>query len=122
VLYLMSAGEPRKADISDALLRSGGIISVQVLNEFTRVALRKLGLELTHVRKVLTAVRTTCQIVPLTVAVHDRALDLVAAHKFQIFDANIIAAAQLAGCNTVLSEDMQDGQIIDGLTIRNPYR
>ncbi|WP_252263399.1 hypothetical protein [Paracidobacterium acidisoli] len=40
---------------------------------------------------------------------------------YQIYDALVIAAALEAGCTTLYSEDMQDGQKIDGLTIRNPF-
>jgi predicted nucleic acid-binding protein len=121
IVYFASENDPRSRR-SAALLASKGIVSVQVLNEFTNVALgskRRMSLE--SVRTVLAVVRATCQITPLTLEVHERALMIVERYKYGIYDASIIAAAGLAGCRTLYSEDMQHGQTIDGLTIRNPY-
>jgi len=49
-------------------------------------------------------------------------LRIVRRFGFNIFDALLIAAAHEADCTTFYSEDMHDGQVIDGLTIRNPFR
>jgi len=53
---------------------------------------------------------------------HDIALPIAAKYGYHIFDSLMIAAALQASCKTLYSEDMQDGQVIDGLTIRNPFR
>lgn len=58
---------------------------------------------------------------PLTLATQERAVAYAKRYMADIYDASIIAAAVLAGCTTLYTEDMQDGQVIDGLTIRNPY-
>jgi predicted nucleic acid-binding protein len=42
--------------------------------------------------------------------------------EYYIYDALIIASALESSCLTLYSEDMHDGQVIDGLTIRNPFR
>jgi predicted nucleic acid-binding protein len=52
---------------------------------------------------------------------HDQALRIAERYGFQIYDSLIVAAALEAGCTTLYSEDMQDGQSIDTLTIRNPF-
>ena len=121
LLYLVS-GDASKANRSDALVKAGALISVQVLNEFTRAGLRKFAMSFAQVKDVLDAVRLTCQVLPLTVEMHDRAFHLAERYRLHIYDANIVAAALLAGCTTLYSEDMHDGLVIDGLTIRNPYR
>lgn len=122
LLYLLSA-DPLKADRAEAELAEKGVLSVQVLNEFAAVATRKLGLSLAEVREVLATVRTVCEVTSITEATHDRGLDIAERYGFSIYDAIIVSAALLAGCTTLLSEDMQDGQVIDGrLTIRNPFR
>jgi predicted nucleic acid-binding protein len=59
---------------------------------------------------------------PLTVETHDKALYLAERYGYSIFDSLIIAAALHAGARTLYSEDMQDGQTIEGLTIRNPFQ
>jgi predicted nucleic acid-binding protein len=120
LLYLLSA-DTAKADRAETLVDRGGVISVQVLNEFASVATRKLSITVPEVRDILTTVRTLCDVVPLSVQTHDLALDLAERYHLSIFDALIIAAAVLAKCGTLYSEDMQHGQKIEGLTIRNPF-
>ena len=59
--------------------------------------------------------------VPLTVETHERAVHIAERYGYSIFDSLIIAAALHVGASTLYSEDMRDGQAIDGLTIRNPF-
>jgi predicted nucleic acid-binding protein len=81
LLYLMS-GDPAKADRAETLIAAGGVISVQVLNEFVSVASRKLSMSLPDIREVLTAIRAACSVEPVSVHTHDLALDLV--ERFQL--------------------------------------
>jgi predicted nucleic acid-binding protein len=121
VLYLLSA-DATKADRAEELISSGGIISVQVLNEFVSVASRKLRMPFSEIREVLSQVRAVCTIEPITIETHDRALRIAERHGLSIYDALIVSAALLAGCRKLHSEDMQDGQVIERqLTIRNPF-
>ncbi len=122
VLYLLSA-DTAKADRAEELLASGGIISVQVLNEFAAVASRKLRMSWPEIREVLAQVRAVCNVEPMSVDTHDRAAQLAERYGLSIYDALIVAAALLAGCSTLYSEDMQNGQVIERqLTIRNPFQ
>lgn len=121
VLYLVSA-EGAKADRAEALLADGGHVSVQVLNEFAAVARRKAGLPWTEIADVLGTVRQVCTVHPLCLATHDRARALAERFGFAFYDASIVAAAQLAGCRVLYSEDLQADQRVDGLTVRNPFR
>lgn len=122
VLYLLSA-DPAKADRAEELLAIGGIISVQVLNEFAAVASRKLGMSWPEIREVLAQIRVVCPVEPISADTHDRALQVVERYGLSIYGALIVAAALMAGCTTLYSEDMQDGQVIERqLTIRNPFR
>ena len=50
------------------------------------------------------------------------ALRLVTAHQFQVWDAVIWAASQHTGAAVLLSEDMQDGFTLNGMTVVNPFR
>ena len=92
-----------------------------VLNEFVAVATRKLGMRLAEIREVLAATRALCTVEPLTIATHDLALDLSERLNLSFYDALIVAAAAAANCTVLYSEDMQDGQRIESLTIRNPF-
>lgn len=119
-LYLLSA-DASKADRSEALLAEGGTISVQVLNEFVAVARRKHQAPWEGVRATLDALCTVCEVVPLTLPVHQAAVKIAERFGFTIYDATIIASAQAAGCTTLYTEDLQHGQRIDGLLVINPY-
>jgi predicted nucleic acid-binding protein len=122
LLYLFSSDDA-KADRAEDALASGGVISVQVLNEFASVAMRKLKMPIAEIREALTTFRAVCKIVPLSEETHDKALGLAERYGLSIYDAMIVASALLAGCRMLLSEDLQDGQIIDkSLEIRNPFR
>ena len=121
LVYALST-ERAKADRSIQLLDIGGVISVQGLNEFTLVARRKYKLEWPLVRARLQDLREILTIVPVTVDTHLSGIEISERFGFGVYDSMIVAAAQLAGCATLYSEDMQDGQVIDGLTIRNPYK
>ena len=121
VLMYFASTEAVKAQRSDELLRAGGVVSVQVLNEFAASARRKYALPWASIRVVLAAVRATCAVVPLTETTHELGLMLAERHVLNVYDGMIVAAAQLAGCKTLYSEDMHDGLVIDQLTIRNPY-
>ncbi len=122
LLYLLSA-DAIKADRSEVLVAMGGTISVQVLNEFASVAARKLGMHLAEIRDVLEPVRALCTVIPLTLETHDQALQLAERYGFSIYDALIVSAAKQASCNTLFTEDLQDGQVIDDfLTISNPFK
>jgi predicted nucleic acid-binding protein len=120
VAYFASA-DVAKAKRSGELLRAGGVVSVQVLNEFAAMALRKYALPWSSVRTVLAAVRSTCTVAPLAVTTHELGLALAERHQLNVYDGMIVAAARLSGCDLLYSEDMHDGLIIDGVAIRNPY-
>lgn len=121
VLYLLSA-DTRKADRVEALLAEGGTISVQVLNEFAAVAHRKNALSWQEVREALSAVREVCVTQSVTEEIHERGLDIAERYGFSVYDSTIVAAAQVAGCRVLFSEDLQHRQVIDKtLTVRNPF-
>ena len=120
IVYLLSA-DAAKADRAEALLADGGVVSVQVLNEFAATARRKALLAFTEIRDVLGVVRSTCAVVPLDLETHALGLDVAERYRISVYDGLIIAAALRAGCTVLYSEDLQHGQRIEGLTIRNPF-
>lgn len=120
VLYL-TGRDPAKIDVSTKLIGGGGTISVQVLNETVRVLRHKFGFSWEETREFVASLRVKCEIVPISLATHERGLALAERYGFNVYDSMIVAAAHLAGCKTLYSEDMHDGLVIDGLTIRNPY-
>ena len=121
LLYLASRDED-KTCVASSLLEHGGTISVQVLNEFVAVARRKLLLSWAAIAAHLAPVRQACTIVPLTVSGHDYALRLAMRYKIPIYDASILASAIGAGCDVLLTEDFQHGQLFERrLRVCNPF-
>lgn len=112
LLNLLSA-DTAKADRAGQVLAAGGVVSVQVLNEFAAVATRELGMSIAEVREALAATRAVCAVVPVSEQTHDKALDLVARYGLSFDDALIAAAALLAGCTQLLTEDLHAGRILD---------
>ena len=120
-LYLLSEDES-KADRAEDLLAGGGVISVQVLNEFAAVASRKLGLSWNEIRDILSPIRAVCEIVPLSLETHDLGIKIAERYGFSLFDAMIVASALHAGCGILYSEDLQQDQLISNrLRVRDPF-
>ena len=121
LLYLLSA-DSGKADVAEELLRKGGIISVQVLSEFTSVCSRKLKMSYGEIREILTTINLVLDVRDLTPTIHESALDIAERYGYSFYDSMILAAAISAGCSLVYTEDLHSGQQIeDHLLIVNPF-
>ena len=121
LLYLLS-DDTDKADRIETLLSARGIVSVQVLNEFAVVALRKLKMPLDEVREILDTIRAVCAVEPLAIGTHDRGLAVCERYRFSLYDSMLVAAALISGAAILYSEDLQHGQVIDNqLRVTNPF-
>jgi predicted nucleic acid-binding protein len=121
LVYL--ASDPEKAARTRRLLNDGGTVSVQVLNEIANVTQRKMGFSWPETLEFLALVRASLSIVPVSLTIHQSGLRLAERYRLSVYDGMIAAAALEAGCDTLWSEDMHDGLVIDGrLTIVNPFR
>jgi predicted nucleic acid-binding protein len=122
VLFHLLSDDAHKADRVEQLLAQRGVISLQVLNEFAAVALRKLRLPLADIRDILDTVRAVCTVESITVATHDRGLAVCERYKFSLYDSMMVASALIAGTKMLYSEDLQHGQLIDRqLRVVNPF-
>lgn len=122
VLFYLALRDPSKAGPVDALVRGGGTISIQVLNEIVHVSRRKHRKPWPEIMDFLHGFTAVFDVMPLTLDIHEHGLRLAQRHNFSTYDAMIVAAALSAGCDTLWSEDMQHGMVVDGrLTIRNPF-
>jgi len=120
VLYLFSS-DTVKADRAESLLQSRGLISVQVLNEVASVCLRKLKMTWEDVDAVLETLKSTCEVLPVTLASHEKAVGLAERFQISFYDANIAATAILCGADTLFSEDLQNGMSMESVTAVNPF-
>ena len=107
--------------ISRAVVDGGGRITVQVLNEFSSVAYRKLGLTVAEIRNYLEMFRAL-PVLPVAAGITEKGLDIMERYGLQFYDSLLLASASEAGCDEFVSEDLNDGQIYCGMRAVNPFK
>jgi predicted nucleic acid-binding protein len=123
ILVYIASGDPVKADRAEKIVADGGTISVQVLNELTNVARRKMRLSWPETRAFLSLMRALLPVHPITIEVHETGLVMAERYGVSTYDAMIVASALHADCDVLWSEDMHDGLVIENrLRISNPFR
>ncbi len=120
----LDAGEKRliaQEVLRELITESRAVFSTQVLQEFFVNATRKLGVpaEIAS-KKVELLMRLEVVIVRSELILS--AIDLHRLHGLSFWDALVVRSAAAAGCARILSEDLQHGQVIDGVRIENPFR
>jgi predicted nucleic acid-binding protein len=121
ILYSILTDDFDKAERALGKIAIGGVISVQVLNEIVSVLLRRKKWEWAKVDIAIGATKGVLDVVDLTLESQSLAVAFAQRYGYSIYDANIIASAKLAGCDTLWSEDMRHGQVIEGVRITNPF-
>ena len=122
VLLYLASDNAVKADRAEEIVLRGGAISVQVLNEVANVARRKMQLSWQDTHTFLTTIRALVTVHPVTIETHETGLALAERYTLSIYDALIAAAAVRAECDTLWSEDLQDGMVIGKrLHVANPF-
>ena len=125
LIYAEASDAPTKQSQALSLLRTlklngNGVISTQVLQEFCNVALRKLRLESSYVRMQLRA-HEQFEVAQITPIMIHGALDLQQTRSLSFYDALIVCAAKVSGCSVLYSEDLNSGEVIDGIKLVNPF-
>lgn len=127
LVYRVDGAEPAKRRVAARVLeeaRPGTLaISTQVLAEFYVTTTRKLArpLSASDARK---AVEYLCllPVVPADAALIQAGIALSQRYQLSLWDALIVQAALVAQCQRILSEDLQDGAVIESVVIENPFR
>lgn len=127
-VYQLEALDEHKFSTADRIIREGietnnACISFQVVQECLNTALRKAEIPLSadETRVYLDNVLAPLFRVPAGIPLYNRALDVQARYRYGFYDSLIVAAALDAGCVRLYSEDFQNGQKIERLTIENPF-
>ena len=126
LVYSIDGKDPAKQvvarEIVVSAVRGGGfLISAQVLNEFSNIALLKLKLSVEEVRKFVSFF-SRIGVVSLESRWTDAALLLKQRYETQFFDSLLLAAAQESGCDEILTEDLNDGQMYGSVKAVNPFK
>ena len=111
-----------KVERAESILGEQPTISVQVINEFLSVCRVKLGFDLATRHRLASELLAGCNVVALDSRVVEKAMEIESQSGISYWDALIVAAAILSGCETLYSEDFQHLRVFDGvLTVVNPF-
>ncbi|OQW86844.1 MAG: hypothetical protein BWK78_09645 [Thiotrichaceae bacterium IS1] len=122
VLIYTVTGEERKKEIAINLLCTNAVISTQVVNECINVMSRKWKYDYSQIRLVTAQFTQECQVMTLSLRTVSLAMNLAEKYRYTYFDSLILASALEANCESLYSEDLQHGQVIDQrLRIINPF-
>ena len=126
LIYSIDGKDPTKQVVAreivvSAVRGAGFLISAQVLNEFSNIALLKLKLSVEEVRKFVSFF-SRIGVVSLESRWTDAALLLKQRYETQFFDSLLLAAAQENGCDEILTEDLNDGQMYGSVKAVNPFK
>ena len=125
LIYAEASDAPAKQRTALDLLKrlyeeAQGVLSTQVLQEYCNVALKKLRLPVQHVRAQLDLYEQF-EVIQVTPAIIHAGLDLHQTRSVSFFDAIVLASAQASGCNVIWTEDMNAGEVVNGVRISNPF-
>jgi predicted nucleic acid-binding protein len=122
-VYLYSESEPDKRQRAELAINGyDRYVSTQVLNEFCNVGIRKLELPIAAVRESVDQICGACNVARIDEGTISKALGIHERYRYPHYDSLIIASALETGCEFLLTEDLADGQVIEGtLTIRNIF-
>lgn len=124
--YTMDQADPSRKKNAQNLLRSivdeehYGVISTQVLQESYVASTRKLGLDPIQVKAIIHTFENL-EIVTITSDLIQNAIDCSIISRLSFWDALIIIAAESAHCERIWTEDLDDGQVIQGVRVENPF-
>lgn len=122
LVYLHDNSSPSKRSIAKNILSDNPVIPAQVISEYLNTIKRLLDLSKEQLLMQTAELLKDCEIIPILPSTLYLAASLVKKYQFQLFDAVIVAAALEAGCQTLYSEDMHHGLLVnDTLTIINPF-
>ena len=122
IVIYAEGSDAGKAQRATAILESGPVISAQVINEAVSALTRKYGFTLPEAHELALSLLDLCEVVPVTADTIREAVRLAARYQLSHWDSLIVAAALLAECETLYSEDLQHRQVFDDrLTVINPF-
>jgi predicted nucleic acid-binding protein len=121
VLYALGKDERKKA-IARAVLATQPLLSSQVINESVNVCLRRFKFTREQAYRFAEVVMQKTSVLPVDESTIRKSAEIALRYQFSNWDSLIIAAALLADCAVLYSEDMQNGQLIENkLLIINPF-
>lgn len=116
------ANDDAKVAVAEGILEKQPTISVQVISEFLNVCRVKLGIDVPTRHNLARELIAGCNVVALEPRVVEKAMEVEAQGQISYWDALIVAAALLSGCDILYTEDLEHGRTFDSqLTVVNPF-
>lgn len=127
LVYMQDATDKQKQQTARNLLfacaKNGtAVISTQCLQEFYNVVANKLKQDKITTKQIIHSFAQNIPVIQITPALIENAIDISIQTQFSFWDSLIISAAEKAKCDILYSEDLNDGQIVNGVMIRNPFK
>ena len=126
LVYMQDASELAKQQIARNLFsehndKGNAIISTQCLQEFYNVLTNKMKQDKATVKQLVHCFSENLPVIQITPAIIETAIDISIQTQFSFWDSLMLSAAISAKCSVLYSEDLNEGQIVNGVTIKNPF-
>ena len=123
LLYLYTQDEGhKKLNCEKMLFDYDWVISIQVINEFSNIMIRKLSADINEIKNIIEDIIKNFEICEISTETVFKALDLKNKYKYSYYDSLILSSAIENGCKVTFSEDMHDNQKVETTTIINPCK
>lgn len=126
LIYFADGADPQKQLIAENLIKNAvindtGVISTQSLQEFFAATTRKLLCTKEKAKEYIENFSESFTVEQVSVPLILKAINISIKNQFSFWDSLILAAAIQTGCIICYSEDLTNGQIVDGVKILNPF-
>ena len=126
LVYSADERDLQKKEIASRLINEitaskSGVISTQCLQEFFNVAVKKLNLKKNEAKEYVEFFTDIFSVVQVSVPLILNAVDISIKTQFSFWDSLVLSTANESNCIIVYSEDLNDGQIVGGTKILNPF-
>lgn len=126
LVYMQDASEPEKQQKARALFskhcdNGSAVISTQCLQEFYNVLACKMKQDKSTVKQLVHSLSENIPTVQISPSIIENAIDISIKTQFSFWDSLMLSAASSVKCSVLYSEDLNDSQVVDGVTIKNPF-
>ena len=118
-----AAGEKyqRALSLTDSAIGHDCVLTLQSLGELSAAIIRRRAASVERAQRIVRSYRASFPIVPAIEADLDDALLAHRLHNIPFWDAMLWTTARRAGCTLILTEDFEDGRMLGGVSLRNPF-
>ena len=126
LVYFVDERDQRKQKIAkeiiaEAVQNQNGMISTQSLQEFYNVVTKKMKCQKEKAKELVSMFSEIFPVTQISIPLIFKAIDISIKENLSFWDSLILSTASDTGCILLYSEDMNNGQIVSGTKILNPF-